>query len=281
MKFSFCVNKYLLMWYMLYQSSISEDVHKLKQKLWNNHKKEYSKLYTEKDAIIEDLDDYIPNDDLIYSVVEDSEIYKKIKTETNRYRLSLLEVWDLNRKTYLKELESILKIDLRDDYKIMVIHPSMNIIDINKDNNMIIVGKKIVTRDKDNFLTYLFYKIIKKMFLKLRYEDRDIIDTIIELITINELYTRMINETRYNYGKKDYFELKQQVYPYWLMYLGVKEDKFGEYMIRDNIFFNVGEYEYNSNLKEMDIYDFVGFIMKNKRKIFKKKIVNIDELEII
>ncbi len=279
MKLSFSINKYLLMWYLLYQTSINEEIHKIKQKLWTNHKKQYSELYGEKDTILNELDNYIPDDDVVFNLFENSDIYKRTRTETNRYRLSLLEIWDLNRKSYLKDLGNILKKDIIDDYHMLVVHPNLNIIEVN--NNVIIVGKKITNRDKDNFLTYLFYKILKQKFNDLKYEDRDIINVILELITVNELYTRATSESKYNYGKKEYNDMKKQIYPYWLMYLGVKEDKLDSYMIRDNMFFNKTDYKFDEVMEDMDIYDFIGYCIRHKRKIFNVKPVTVEELEII
>jgi len=281
MKLDFAINKYLLMWYLLYQSSISEDIHKLKQKLWIKYKKEYSSLYSDKSIILEENKDYIPDDDTIFNLVENSDAYKKAKSDTNRYRLTLMQIWDQNRKNYLKELNNILKMNLNDDYNIMVVHPNLNVVDINKSNNLIVVGKKITTRDKDNFLTYLFYKILKKHFESIKLSDREIVNTILELITVNELYTRVTKESKYNYGKKENYEIKCRLYPYWLMYLGVKEEKFDSYMVRDNIFFNIKDYEYNAKLKDMDIYNFIGYCVNHKRKILKKKTVTVEDIEII
>ena len=98
------VNKYLLIWHLLYESSVSDEVNKLKQKIWKNHKKEYSLVHKDKREILMCLDDYIPNDDLIYNLVEVSPVYKKIKLDTNRYRNSILEIWDKNRKKYCQTL---------------------------------------------------------------------------------------------------------------------------------------------------------------------------------
>ncbi len=281
MKLSFNINKYLLMWYLLYQPSISDEMHKLKQKLWINHKKEYSSLYTEKDIILKDLEDYIPDDDTVFNLLETNDIFKKVKSETNKYRLSLLEIWDLNKKNYLKELNSILKLNMKDEYKLYIVHPNLNIVDICPNHNIVIVGKKITTRDKDNFLTYLFYKILKKIFSNLKLEDRELIGVILELITINELYTRESHESKYNYGKKDTVELKKKIYPYWLMYLGVKEEKFEEYMIRDNIFFNKELYKYDEALAGYDIYGFITYCMRFKKRIVSVKSITVEEIEVI
>ena len=68
------------------------------------------------------------------------------------------------------------------------------------------------------------------------------------------------------YGKK----LKQQIYPYFLMYLGVEEKDFEKYMVRDNIFFNIKDYPYNKKLKNYDIFSFMTYLNKNKKEILNK-----------
>ena len=281
MKITFNINKYLLMWYLLYQRSINEEIHNLKQKLWKNNKKEYSLIYGEKESILRELDNYIPNDDTIYNDIENSEVYKKIRNDTNRYRLNLLEIWDQSRKLYTKELSNIMKASFDYEYSMLVVHPTLDVLEVDGKNNIIITGKRVTLKDKDDFLTYLIYKVVKARFETLKYEDRDIINVILELITLNELFTRMTHVSKYNYGKKETYDLKKQIYPYWLMYLGVTEDNFDGYMVRDNIFFNKKDYEYNKTLKDLDIYDFISYCIKHKQRIFNVKPVTVEEIEII
>ncbi len=275
MKISFNINKYLLMWYLLYQRSINEEIHSLKQKLWKNNKKEYSLIYGEKDSILEDLDNYIPNDDTIYNSVENSEIYRKIRQETNRYRLNLMEIWDSNRKSYTKELSNIMKASFEHEYSMLVIHPTLDVLEVANDN-IIVVGKKVTVKQKDDFLTYLFYKVVKEKFQKLRYEDRDIINVILELITLNELFTRMTNVSKYNYGKKDMYDLKKQIYPYWLMYLGCEKEDFTSYMMRDKVGFDIDKYKVEKELSNLNLLEFIEFCIQNQFKI-----IRINQLEII
>ena len=52
MKLEFISSKYLLMWHLLYETSINSDIHNLKQLLWSEYKKEYSELYSEKAQIL-------------------------------------------------------------------------------------------------------------------------------------------------------------------------------------------------------------------------------------
>ena len=281
MNLDIIVNKYLLMWHLLYQSSVSEDIHKEKQKLWKNHKKEYSLIHKEKSEILKDLDNYIPNDDLIYNLLENSPFYKKIKIETNRYRLNILEIWDKNRKKYTKELNNILKFDLKNEYTICVVHPNLDVIETEFTTNIITIGKKIITRDKDNFLTYLIYKIIKNEMNKLKTDERDIVDAVVELAITNELYTRVSKESKYKIGKKELRDLKEKIYPYWLMYLGIELEDFDKYMIRDNIFFDKNKYKYQKILRTIDIYSFIAFLIKNRRIIIKTKLVPVENIEML
>lgn len=281
MKLDIVVNKYLLIWHLLYQSSVSDDVHNLKQELWLEYKKEYSLVHGDKEEILSLLDDFIPNDDLIYNLIEEAPQYKKIKQETNRYRNNILEIWDKNRRNYTKELQQILKFTLKNTYKICVVHPNLDVVETDFKSNTITIGKKIITRDKDNFLTYLMYKIVKNEILKLKTNEKDILDVVVELAITNELYTRISKESKYKIGKKDLRELKEKIYPYWLMYLGVKEENFDKYMVRDNIFFDKTKYKYEKMLRTIDIYSFVAYLIKNKKSIFKTKLVPVENIEVL
>ena len=281
MKLDIIVNKYLLIWHLLYQSSVSDEIHNLKQKLWNDNKKEYSLVHKDKEEILSSLEDFIPNDDLIYNLFEQNYLYKKIKHETNKYRNNILEIWDLNRKKYTKELSSILKFNLRDTYKICVVHPNLDVVETDFSSNIITIGKRIITRDKDNFLTYLVYKIVKNEISRLKTEERDILDVVVELAITNELYTRVSKESKYKIGKKDLRELKEKIYPYWLMYLGVPSSDFEKYMIRDNIFFDKNKYNYEKLLKTVDLYSFIAFLIKNKKTIFRTKLVPVENIEVL
>ena len=190
MKLDFILNDYLLMWHLLYESSVSEEIHNIKQVLWKDYKKEYSTLYKEKDKILNDLDNYIPDDDFIFNIFETSPSYKKVIKETNKYRMSLLQLWDLNSKLYKKELANILKYDLEENYKVLVLHPNLGVVETDFNLNIISIGKKIDNKDKDSFLTYLFYKILKNEFKDVKIDD-NILTTMLELICVNELFTRV------------------------------------------------------------------------------------------
>ena len=281
MKLDIVINKYLLIWYLLYQSSVSEEMHKLKQKLWKSNKKDYTEVYKEKNKILSDLDNYIPDDDTIYNLVESSEVFKKIKKDAYRYRLTILEMWDKNKARYKKELSKIMKCDLSGNYTVCTLHPNSDVVETNFDLNIITIGKKLSTRDKDNFLTYLIYKIVKNEFASIKTAEREIVDVITELVATNELYTAISKESKYILGKRSLRDMKVKLYPYWLMYLGVQPEDYEKYMVRDNIYFDVNEYTYQKELKNLDIYTFISFVIKNKRQIFDKKAITVEDIEVL
>ncbi len=281
MKLSIVVNKYLLIWHLLYESSVNDEIHKLKQKLWKDHKKEYSSIHKDKKFILSDIKNFIPDDDYIYNMVESSLYFKKIYMDTKKYRLNIMEVWDKNSKKYNNELDKLFKTSFDIDYNVCVIHPNLDVVETDIETKSLTIGKRLELKDKDNFLTYLIYKIVKNEFSLIKTADRDIVDAITELLITNELWTRISKESKYGFGKKNLKEIKNKIYPYFLMYLGVPSSKFESYMVRDNIFFNVEEYEYISYLKNIDIYSFIDFIIKSKGSILSKKEFKIENIEVL
>ncbi len=280
MKFDIIVNKYLLMWHLLFQSSISQDIHDAKQKIWTSKRNKYIDLKNEKDVILRDLDNYIPDDDEVFDILENSSAYKKIKQETNRYRLMLLEIWDKNKKLYFRELGKILKYDLKGDYKICILHPSLGVAEVDfVDNKVITIGKKLSIKEKDDFLTYLMYKIIKNDVLNVDTKEIYILNSVIELAITNELYTRVTGDSKYSLGKKELRGIKEKIYPYWLMYLGISKDNMEKHMLRDNILFNINAYNYINELSCMSIFDFINYIIDNKKEIFSKKKEKLELIE--
>ena len=69
MNLQFLVNDYLLAWNLLFRPSISEDIQKLKERLYKNYSKEYMKLQNENVEIMKYTNDFIPDDDIIYNFV--------------------------------------------------------------------------------------------------------------------------------------------------------------------------------------------------------------------
>ena len=63
MNLKFVVNDYVLIWNLLFQASISENIHKFKQKIWINYKNEYNKTFKDNLLILKDPKNFIPDDD--------------------------------------------------------------------------------------------------------------------------------------------------------------------------------------------------------------------------
>ena len=184
----------------------------------------------------------------------------------------LLEIWDKNKKLYFRELGKILKYDLKGDYKICILHPSLGVAEVDfVDNKVITIGKKLSIKEKDDFLTYLMYKIIKNDVLNVDTKEIYILNSVIELAITNELYTRVTGDSKYSLGKKELRGIKEKIYPYWLMYLGISKDNMEKHMLRDNILFNINAYNYINELSCMSIFDFINYIIDNKKEIFSKK----------
>lgn len=279
MNLKFVVNDYVLIWNLLFQASISESIHHLKQKIWTNYKQEYTRTFKDNLKILKDPKNFIPDDDTIYNIVLENRGYEKIKKNVDKYRVKLLSTWDEHKKVAIKELKDILRFDIK-LYHVLVVCEQLNVIDTtevkNAKVNTIVFGKKFDTNNPVQSIIYLVYKIIRKELKNYREEYKDIVKAIVELAILNEFATRITNQTHYLTGDNSLKYLKRQIYPYWLMYLGIEEDKINEYMSRDKIVFDLQKYPYEKQLKTLDLYAFIDFCIRNQ-----KHIVKIEELEII
>ena len=112
MNLKFVVNDYVLIWNLLFQASINERIHKLKQKLWINYKKEYNATYRDKEIMLKDPKNFIPNDDTIYNIMLETKEYEKIKKDTEKYRNQVLKIWDDNKKETTKIIKTVTKLEI-------------------------------------------------------------------------------------------------------------------------------------------------------------------------
>ena len=125
MDVKFVVNDYVLIWNLLFQASISESIYQLKQKLWVNYKDEYNNTYRDKNAILKDPKNFIPNDDTIYNIVLETKDYISLKREAEKYRLTLMKLWDSNKKKIERLVKRVLKIDLK-QYTFLIVNEELN-----------------------------------------------------------------------------------------------------------------------------------------------------------
>ena len=73
MNTNFVVNDYILIWNLLFGTSITESIYELKQKIWKNYKNEYNSIFKDKEEILKDYKNFIPNNDVVYNIVMDNE----------------------------------------------------------------------------------------------------------------------------------------------------------------------------------------------------------------
>ena len=279
MNLKFVVNDYVLIWNLLFQASINESIHKLKQKLWINYKQEYNATYCDKEGMLKDPKNFIPNDDGIYNIMLETKEYDRIKKNTEKYRNQVLKIWDDNKKETNKILKAITKIDWK-PYEVLVVSDQLDIMDTTtpKDAkiNTIVLGKKVTVDTSLKLLVELIFRILKKELQDYKVEYKEIVDAVIELAILNEYPTRLTGRSHYLTGDPTLNYLKRQIYPYWLMYLGTDKEEMMNLMMRDKIAFDIDKYPYEKELKKKDLLEFIDFCIRNQ-----KYIVKIHELEII
>ena len=271
MNVKFIVNEYTLVWYLLFQQSISVKLNNYKQKLWNNFQKEYIHLEKEKQLILKDPKNYIPDNDTIYDLIKDFDDYNDVLKETDKYKVNVLKVWDLYKSKVNKELTNILRFEIK-DYNILLVNPKLNVIDLTAKGdgktNTIVYGKRMKTNPVEAMME-LVYIILRKELKGFNEENREIVEAIVELAILNELGTRITGKSCYLIGRSEYQLLKRQIYPYFLMYLGVDRDDLVSYMRRDGIIFDQSSYTNEVKLRKINLKEFINFCINNKKIILR------------
>ena len=125
----------------------------------------------------------------------------------------------------------------------------------------------------------MIYKIIKKEIKINEIDELGLKDVILEMAVLNEFATDIKGTSCYKYGNKQLSILKKQIYPYWLMYLGIPKEDMIKYMVRDKIAFEINGYAYEKELINMNLEEFIEFIIRNKRYIIK--VPNIEKAQVI
>lgn len=276
MRLHFTTNDYLLTWNLLFGSSFSEPVHTFKQRLYKTYRNKYNKLSKDKTEMLQDIKNFIPDDDTLYNLVFGTDIFSEVREDAEKHRLELLKIWDQYNKKVNQDLKEILKFSLKDDYNIVVFSPIMDSTLAVKGCNTIGWGKRTDLDDTALTLTNIIYYIIKSEMGDFGKNYKEFVDVILELAIQNELYTRTSGKSSYLQGDKTLSFLKRQIYPYWLMYLGCEKEDFPRYMMRDGIPFEIDRYIVDKTLKKMNLLDFIEFCIHNQ-----KRIVRINQLEII
>ena len=269
MNTDFIVNDYILIWDLLFGASISEPIYELKQKMWDIYRKEYNEIFQDKNQILKDYKNFIPNNDTLYNIVMENKIYEKLRKEVEKYRIEIMNIWNKNKKQTDNLIHNILRKDFS-KCTFFVVNKELNVVDYVSEDKMII-GREINIKQEHSILVDIMMQLAKHQIKRYK-EEYDIFKkTILELAVLNEYATRLTGKSCYQSGNPMYYSLKRWLYPYWLMYLGVKKEDFFSYMMRDKIEFDANKYAYEKELQKMDIEEFIDFCIRNRRYIVREK----------
>ncbi len=267
MNTKFIVNDYVLIWNLLFGASISETIYKLKQKIWDTYRVEYNALFKDKEQIMKDYKNFIPNNDTIYNIVLENKDYDRLRKQVEKYRIEVMELWDKNKKETDYLQKKIIRKELP-NYTFFIVNKELDIIEHVSDSN-IVLGKVIDKKDPLKILLNIHMVIAMNHIKRYKEEYENIKKAILELAILNEYATRLTGRSCYQSGNPSLLSLKRYLYPYWLMYLGIPKEEFSTYMTRDKIEFNNERYAYEKELKNMNIEEFIEFCIRNKRYIIK------------
>ena len=273
MNIKFILNQYILSWYLLFNESISSDLNNYKQKIWINYKKEYNALYMERNLLLSDPDNYISSDDTVYNIFNEGDIYVDIYKNVDKFRLALTKIFDENKKELVKCIKKVLRINIS-NYSVYLIDPRLSICDFSNSKNNILVYGKIVDKSFLEALMDIIYNIVKREVYNYQNEYKEIVEAVIEIF-VYECSSRITGISHIMNGDKSLSFLKKKIYPYFLMYLGISKEDMLNYMMRDNICFDVDNYNYDKKLSKMDLFSFIDYCVNNQKNILK-----IEEIEI-
>ena len=276
MKLHFKTNDYLLTWNLLFAPSFSDPVHRFKQKLYKTHKEHYMAIEKDKIEMLEDMKNFIPDDDTLYNYVFETSLFTNLKKDAEKHRLELLKIWDLHKKEITKNLKDILKFTIQNDYNIVSLHPIMDTVLFHKGCNSIGWGKRKDFKNPELTLSSIMKYIVLNEIGTFDKKYKDIIDVVLELAIDDELYTRLTGESTFQKGDISLTYLKRQIYPYFLMYLGSSVEEYTDYMRRDGITFDIERYPVEKGLAKLNLIEFIEFCIKNQYKI-----LHINQLEIV
>ncbi len=278
MNVEFVVNDYLLAWNLLFKPSISEDIQTLKERLWKNYSKQYMKMEKENVEILKYTNDFIPDDDTIYNFIFNTDEFKLVKKQTDKYRRFLMRIWDSHQKNIQSTLKELLRFKVENNYQILVVHPYLDNVEYLKKNpkKNIVWGKKEDTEDGLKAIIRILFTLVKYEIGDYQSANREMVSAIIDLLVSNEIYTRLSGFSKYEEGLKKLKLLKRQLYPYWLMYMGADREELVSYMMRDRLPFDIDKYPVEKALREVDLFGFIDFCCTNQ-----KYIIRLNNLETI
>ncbi len=268
MNTKFIVNDYALIWNLLFQASVTGSLSKIKESLWKTYRNEYNQTYKDKMDILKDYKNFIPNDDTIYNNVIENKVYERIKKQAEKYRLEVMKLWDKNKKDADYLIEKVVRINIP-EYTFFVVNKELGLVDHPTKGSMVL-GKAIDPKNPYMILYEIMMNIVMNNIKIYDEKGKDFKKAIVELAVLNEYATALNKRSCYLSGDPNLLSLKRWIYPYWLMYLGIKEEDFQTYMMRDKIAFDTEKYAYEKELKKMNLEEFIDFCIRNKRYIIRE-----------
>ena len=270
------VNDYLLAWYLLYGASISKEIDKFKKSLYTKYRNEYNLCYKDRNEIIKYGKDFIPDNDIIYNAVLESNVYKSLKKEAMRHRLRIEKIIEQTTSDIESYVNEILKFPFPKKVYFYIVHPRFEVNDYYKEYNSLVWGSE---KDKYDVLIVMLLSITKGLLYS-QHEDQiynELLKAVLELSIINEMGNRVGNKNSYAQGDSDLSLIKMQIYPYWLMYLGyIDKEELLNRMISDHVAFDINKIEIDKSLKKYSLNKFLEYCYDNRNKI-----LSLDNIRII
>lgn len=286
MNLEIMVNDYLLAWYILYGASLSKEIDKFKRNLFTKYKKEYNFCYKDRAEILKYGKDFIPDNDILYNAVLTSSLFRSLKKETVKHRNNIEKLWEGNKEDINKHINNVIRMSFPKIIHVYIIHPRFEITEYLRDLKSLTWGSE---KDKYDVLTIFLSLITKGLLLDGNEEfsdNKEILNSIIELSIINEIGKSISQNFSYDLGSPVLKIIKRQIYPYWLMYLGyVDKEKILNKMIDDKVGFDLEKYPLDRSLKKMNLKVFTEYCIKNSKNILKlnniMKIEKEEEIEVL
>ena len=286
MNLEIMINDYLLAWYILYGASLSKEIDRFKKNLFTKYKKEYNFCYKDRSEILKYGKDFIPDNDILYNAVLTSNLFKSLRKETIKHRNNLEKMWEGNKDDINKYISNVIRMSFPKTVNIYIIHPRFEITEYVRDLKSLVWGSE---KDKYDVLTVCLSLITKGLLIESEpsfQNNKEILNSIVELSVVNEIGKSLSNSFNYELGNPVLKIIKRQIYPYWLMYLGYTDkEKLLNKMIDDKIGFDLEKYPLDCSLRKMNLKVFIEYCIKNSRNILKlnniMKIEREEEIEVI
>lgn len=239
------------------------------------------------------------NLDSKFLILMECSLFQKYYQETLDYSYFIKEKWDSIKDKINAWLESKVKLSLfYNPINVFISHPKLNVgkcvdqrnifwghfkglKDVNyniiylchENLHALLPNEKCMPKamklyyDRDSSLNAQdYWKLLNESipdYYKMFDFEFDVIHTVIEFISDNELYTILSGESKYDMGHKSencsLVQYKELIKPYWFLYLGLSEDEIN----KRNSFSSL----YNIELSEesmLSIESFIDFLINNQ-----------------